>query len=66
MTAFTIYFKVQDNDGNWSDEVSTTIEVREKEKIDDKKWFIPFTSFNIIILNILILAVLIDLMRRRK
>ncbi|MFA5772398.1 MAG: PKD domain-containing protein [Thermoplasmata archaeon] len=62
----TIYFKVQDNDGDWSDEVSMTVEIKEKEKIDDKKTFIPFANVSTVILNILILAVLIDLTRRKK
>lgn len=64
----TIYFKVQDNDGNWSDEVSTTLEITEKENVitDGKKTFIPFASLNVIVLTILVLAVLVDLTRRRK
>lgn len=62
----TIYFKVQDSDGNWSDEVSTTVKIREKENVDGKKAFIPTIDFSIIIIYILISAVLIDLMRRRK
>jgi hypothetical protein len=62
----TIYFKVQDNDGNWSDEVSTVVEIKEKEKIDGKKEFIPFVNLDIFILAVLILAVLVDLPRRKK
>lgn len=62
----TIYFKVLDNDGNWSDEVSATIEIKENEKVVEKKAFIPFASLNVVIFDILILALLIDLIRRRK
>jgi hypothetical protein len=62
----TIYFKVQDNDGNWSDEVSTTIEVKEKEKIVEKKAFIPSVSFNIVMIDILIIVALVELIRRKK
>jgi hypothetical protein len=59
----TIYFKVQDNDGDWSDEVSATIEVTEKA---EGKWFIPYPTFNIIVINILIISALVELIRRKK
>ncbi|MFA5772396.1 MAG: Ig-like domain-containing protein [Thermoplasmata archaeon] len=54
----------------YSPEKSITINVDnkkiEEKPAEPKKEFIPFASFNVIMLNILALAVLIDLTRRKK
>ena len=58
----TIYFKVQDDYGDWSDEVSSTLEVKKKDDGDDDSEII--SGFELSIVFVAIVASMLSIRKR--